>query len=154
MSVRTETQWLTPRQQQIWRAYVLGSARLNQWLDAQLRPHDLDLAEYEILVQLEEAPDRRLRMSDLATSVQQSRSRLTHTVTRMEQRGLVARSTCPDDRRGVWAELTDDGYQLLRIAAPDHVDSVRDGLVGLASDADFEALGRVFDAVITKVDNT
>ena len=105
--------WLTDGQQRVWRAYLLGSALLSERLDAQLREHDLDLAEYEILVTLSESADRQLRMAELADAVHQSRSRLTHTVTRMEKRGLIERTTCPVDRRGVWANLTDDGFALL-----------------------------------------
>jgi DNA-binding MarR family transcriptional regulator len=89
--------WLTDDQQRAWRAYLLGSAVLSERLDAQLRDHGLDLAEYEILVTLSEAADRQLRMAELADAVHQSRSRLTHTVTRMEKRGLIERSTCPVD---------------------------------------------------------
>ena len=89
--------WLTDDQQRAWRAYLLGSAVLSERLDAQLRDHGLDLAEYEILVTLSESADRQLRMAELADAVHQSRSRLTHTVTRMEKRGLIERSTCPVD---------------------------------------------------------
>ena len=71
----------------MWRTYLLGSARLLERLDADLRKSGLDLPEYEILVTLEEAPDRRLRMSELADAVHQSRSRLTHTIARMEKPG-------------------------------------------------------------------
>ena len=78
--------WLTAEQQRVWRTYLLGSARLSERLDADLRKSGLDLPEYEILVSLEEAPDRRLRMSELAAAVHQSRSRLTHTIARMENR--------------------------------------------------------------------
>src|ERR1700712_4371454 len=98
------SQWLTPEQQRVWRAYLLGSARLSEKLDADLRQFGIDLAEYEILVCLEEVPEKRMRMSELADAVHQSRSRLTHTIARMEKAGLVVRTTCPTDRRGVWAE--------------------------------------------------
>lgn len=140
--------WLTDGQQQAWRAYLLGSAVLSERLDAQLRDHGLDLAEYEILVTLSESADRQLRMAELADAVHQSRSRLTHTVTRMEKRGLIERSTCPVDRRGVWANLTDDGYRLLQDAAPSHVECVRRNFVDAVDDADLEAVGRVFRAVV------
>jgi len=140
--------WLTDGQQQVWRAYLLGSAVINERLDAQLRDHDLDLAEYEILVTLSEAADCQLRMAELADAVHQSRSRLTHTVTRMEKRGLVARATCPVDRRGVWANLTDAGHRLLGDAAPSHVECVRRNFVDAVDPADLEALGRAFRAML------
>ncbi|NLT31789.1 MAG: MarR family transcriptional regulator, partial [Propionibacterium sp.] len=121
MPERIQARWLSQEQQQIWRTYLLGSARVSERLDADLRPYGIDLGEYEILVCLEESPDRRMRMSELADSVHQSRSRLTHTVARMEKSGLVVRQSCPTDRRGVWAQLTDKGFELLSSAAPHHV---------------------------------
>jgi DNA-binding MarR family transcriptional regulator len=140
--------WLTDDQQRAWRTYLLGSLVLSERLDAQLREHDLDLAEYEILVTLSDSSDRQLRMAELADAVHQSRSRLTHTVTRMEKRGLIERSTCPVDRRGVWANLTDAGFRLLEEAAPSHVDCVRRNFVDAIEPEDFAAIGRAFRAVL------
>ena len=140
--------WLSDEQQRTWRAYLLGSARLNEKLDIDLRQFGLDLGEYEILVTLSEAPDRRVRMSELAEAVHQSRSRLTHTITRMERSGLVERTTSSTDRRGVWAELTTDGFALLETAAPSHVEAVRRNFVEAMCPEDYEALGRAFAAVI------
>lgn len=143
-----EPRWLSAEQQAVWRAYLNGVARINECLDAQLRPFGLDLGEYEILVHLSEASDHQLRMSDLATRVRQSRSRLTHTVTRMESKGLLQRCDCPSDRRGVIAMLTDDGYELLKLAAPYHVESVRLAFVDRVDPADFAAIGRAMNAVV------
>ena len=128
------TRWLTADQQKVWRTYLLGAARLTDRLEADLQRAGLDLPEYEILVTLEESPDRRRRMSELADAVHQSRSRLTHTI--------------PTDRRGVWAELTDTGFQVLAKAAPGHVAAVRRHLVDAVTPEDWEALGRVFAAVL------
>lgn len=149
-SVMTEptTRWLTEDQQKIWRNYLRGVHQLDDYLDRQLRPFGLSLAEYEILVSLSEAEQWRMRMSELAFDVHQSRSRLTHTVTRMEKAGLVERIACPSDRRGVWAQLTSTGFDLLEKAAPSHVDSVRHALVDAVSPEDYEALGRMFAAVL------
>ncbi len=146
--------WLDEHQQQIWRAYLRGVHQLDEYLDRALRPFDLSLAEYEILVSLSEAEEHRMRMSDLADAVHQSRSRLTHTVSRMEKAGLIERLACPSDRRGVWAQLTPTGYDLLVAAAPCHVESVRTALVDAAAPGDFEALGRVFTAVLAVPDIT
>lgn len=132
----------------MWRTYLLGNALLLERLDADLRQYGMDLPEYEILVILEEASDRRLRMSRLADAVHQSRSRLTHTIARMEKQGLVARTTCPSDRRGVWAELTPAGWETLQRAAPGHVAAVRRYFVEAVDTDDFEALGRAFTAVL------
>jgi DNA-binding MarR family transcriptional regulator len=142
------TRWLDDDQQRVWRAWLLGTAVLNERLDAQLREHDLDLAEYEILVTLSESSDRQLRMAELADAVHQSRSRLTHTVTRMEKRGLIERTTCPVDRRGVWANLTDAGQELLTEAAPSHVECVRRNFVDAVAPDDYAAVGRAMRAIL------
>ncbi len=148
MTERVQARWLDSEQQRIWRTYLLGVARIDEHLDNDLRRHGLDLAEYEILVCLEESPDRRLRMSELAAAVHQSRSRLTHTVSRMEKRGLVSRDSCPSDRRGVWAQLTPAGFELLASAAPSHVEAVREIFVEAVAEEDFRALGRAFESVL------
>lgn len=140
--------WLSDEQQRVWRAYLLGSARLNERLDADLRQFGLDLGEYEILVTLSESPDHRVRMSELADAVHQSRSRLTHTISRMEATALVERQSCPTDRRGVWAHLTDQGFALLETAAPSHVEAVRRHFVEAMDEQDYLALGRAFAAVL------
>jgi DNA-binding MarR family transcriptional regulator len=140
--------WLTAEQQQIWRAYLLGSALLQGRIDADLRPFGLDRAEYEILVVLSETDGQRLRMAELADAVHQSRSRLTHTVSRMEKARLVKRTSCPTDRRGVWAELTAEGFELIKEAAPCHVETVRRNFVEVMSKEDYAAVGRAFAAVI------
>lgn len=140
-------------QQTVWRAYILGSARLNEKLDADLRQFGLDLAEYEILVTLSESPQRRVRMSELADAVHHSRSRLTHTISRMEKDLLVQRESCPTDRRGVWAHLTDHGMDLLRTAAPSHVEAVRRNLVEAITPEDYEALGRAFATIVANTED-
>ena len=140
--------WLSADQQRVWRAYLLGSALLQERIDADLRSVGLDGAEYEILVNLSEAPDRRLRMAELADAVHQSRSRLTHTITRMEKARLVERINCPTDRRGVWASLTAEGVALLEAAAPSHVETVLRNFVEAMAPEDYAAVGRAFAAVI------
>lgn len=147
MSTPSSTRWLSSGQQKVWRAWLDAVARIDSHLDEVLRPFGLDLGEYEILVRLSEAPERRMRMSDLADAARQSRSRLTHTVARMEKKGLLNRVPCANDRRGVVAILTDEGFGLLETAAPAHVDSVREVLVDVVDPADFEALGRAMNAV-------
>lgn len=141
-----QAQWLDAEQQRIWRSYLMASAHLSARLDADLRPFGLDLNEYEVLVCLSEDAQHSMRMSELAEATHQSRSRLTHTVTRMEGRGLVTREAASDDRRGVRANLTRAGFDLLATAAPGHAAGVRRYLVDPVSDKDFQALGRVMDA--------
>ncbi len=106
------------------------------------------MAEYDVLVQLSEAPDRRLRMSALASRTLASRSRLSHQISRMEADGLVRREECLTDKRGWWAVLTDKGFDVLAAAAPDHVESVRKHLVDVLSEEDFAKLGSILDQVV------
>lgn len=143
-----ETRWLTPSQQVIWRNWLNAVAWINEQLNAELRPHNLDLNEYEVLVVLSESPGRCIRMSQLAEGANQSRSRLTHTVKRMEAEGLITRETAVHDRRGVIAQLTDKGFDVLTRAAPDHVASVRRVLIDPMSEEDWEGFGRAMQAVL------
>jgi DNA-binding MarR family transcriptional regulator len=145
---QSETPWLDEHQQRSWRAYLVGTTLLMDRLDRELREqHRMSLPEYEILVRLSEAPGNRLRMAVLADSLSHSRSRVTHTVSRMEASGLVTRDACVADGRGVEAVLTEHGKAALRAAAPTHVAGVRRLLVDLVGDDDFDAVGRVFDTV-------
>ena len=140
--------WLSAGQQRSWRAYLMGTTLLLDRLDDELRRScDLSLTEYEVLVRLSESEGRRMRMAQLADALALSRSRMTHTITRMETAGLVQRFRTPEDRRGIVTEMTDAGWDLLTRVAPVHVAGVRTHLVDLASDDDLEALGRVLNAV-------
>jgi DNA-binding MarR family transcriptional regulator len=148
MSEGRGTRWLDAAQQSTWRSFVVGVTLLLDRLDADLQ-HDFDLSltEYEIMVRLSERPQRQMRMAQLADALAHSRSRVTHTVTRMQRAGLVDRTTSPEDGRGIVCRLTDQGYAVLVAAAQVHVTGVRDYLVDLVDPADFEALGRVMDAI-------
>jgi len=140
--------WLTQQEQLDWRAFRDGTVRL---LDA--LAHELDAKsglsphEYEVLVRLSEAPERTQRMSGLAGDLAHSRSRLTHTIRRMEERGLVVRSACTADARGVDCAMTELGWTTLVAAAPLHVQSVRDHLVDVLTPEQFRALGDAMAAV-------
>lgn len=139
-----EVHWLDPDEQLAWRRTIAASILLVDALDRDLRTHhDLTLADYEILVHLSEAEDQHLRMAELANAALVSRSRLTHRINRLEQRGLVAREACPTDKRGTYAVLTASGRTLLEQAAPTHVQSVRDHLVDRLAPDDFDTLGRL-----------
>lgn len=154
-SVDEPVPWLTSEQQQSWRAYLLGTARLNDALTRQLDAAvGLSMSEYEVLVRLSESPEQTLRMSELADSLVHSRSRLTHTVTRLERRGLVRRETCLADGRGVNCVMTPEGYALLVDAAPGHVRAVRAHLVDLLGEDEFRALGEAMTAIAAGPDGT
>jgi DNA-binding MarR family transcriptional regulator len=117
--------WLTDEEQQAWRATVQLSQLLLRQLDRDLTAHGLNGRDYEIMVELSEAPEHRLRMTDLADATSQSRSRLSHQITRMERRGLVRRDDCEGDKRGTFAVLTKAGFDAIEHVAPYHVEQVR-----------------------------
>jgi DNA-binding MarR family transcriptional regulator len=121
----TEPRWLSEEEQQAWRASLNTHMLLLRQLDRDLHNDGLSAHDYEILVVLSEASDRRLRMTELADATSQSRSRLSHQITRMQARDLVRREECEGDKRGTWAVLTDHGMATITRVAPRHVDSVR-----------------------------
>ena len=121
----TGTGRLTEAQLGAWRGFLQAHAVLVRRLEADLMAeHRLPLASYDVLVQLVEAPERRLRMTELAQRVLISRSGLTRLVDRLEREGLVRREACDDDARGLFAVLTDAGFQRLRRASPTHLRGV------------------------------
>jgi DNA-binding MarR family transcriptional regulator len=116
---------LPPEKMAAWRAFLEAHARITDVLARELRAEEsLPLAWYDVLVQLQEAPGYRLRMQELAEAVLLSKSGLTRLVDRMEREGLVRRSACPDDRRGILAELTDRGLATLRRTSTTHLRGV------------------------------
>jgi DNA-binding MarR family transcriptional regulator len=142
------TEWLDDEQQRDWRAFIEGSVRFIETLDRELRlRHELTLADFEILVRLSEEPDESMRMSDLAQLAYHSRSRLSHRIRRLEERGLIRRGAATDDKRGVTAHLTKSGRTVLRRAARDNLKVVREGFVDLIDPADLRAVGRALRAV-------
>jgi DNA-binding MarR family transcriptional regulator len=120
------TRWLTSEEERAWRLFLTANQILFSAVEGQLqRDSDIPHGYYEILVRLSEADGRALRMSQLAEASTSSKSRLSHAVARLEERGWVARLDCPTDRRGQVACLTDAGYAALEAAAPGHAEQVR-----------------------------
>jgi DNA-binding MarR family transcriptional regulator len=147
-ATRLEPRWLDAEQQRQWRAYLDGTVR---FIEALSRDHversTVSLNEYELLVRLSESPEHTLRMSALADGLARSRSRVTHTVARMEARGLVRRSASVGDRRGVNCAMTPEGYDALVAAAPAHVAAVRRYMVDVLTPEQFRALGEAMASV-------
>jgi DNA-binding MarR family transcriptional regulator len=139
--------WLNPAEMKAWRRYIVSSRRLLEALDADLADHDLSMADYEILAQLSDAPDRRMRMSELAHVAMLSRSRLSHRMKVMENSGWIKRESCPSDKRGSFAVMTPKGWRAIAAAAPDHVESVRIRFIDHLSKADQVALAAIFEKV-------
>lgn len=144
---------LTESQMRAWRAFLgastLVSARLNHELDEAAA---ISMYEYEILVRLFESEAGRVRMSQLAGQVSYSRSRLTHTVGRLERAGYVLRSSCPNDRRGVYAHLTKAGYEFLAQTAPIHLDGVRRHLINRFTPSELATLTELLEKITTDAD--
>jgi DNA-binding MarR family transcriptional regulator len=146
-------EWLDEQQQRTWRAWLAVTELLPRALDAQLqRDAGLTHAAYVVLAMLSEAPHRSRRMSDLARTANQSQSRLSHTVARLEERGWVRRERAVEDRRGNLAVLTDAGWDVVRQVAPGHVAAVRDGLFAALTPAQTAALGDALTAVLDRLD--
>lgn len=147
------TRWLDPDENRAWRAFLSASRALMATLDRELQ-HDAGMphAYYEILVRLSEAPDRQLRMSELAEATGGSRSRLSHAVARLEESGWVRRQDCPTDRRGQVAVLTDPGFDALAAAAPGHVEGVRRHLFDQLSREQVDQLRRISEALVAHLD--
>jgi DNA-binding MarR family transcriptional regulator len=143
--------WLNPREMKAWRSYIIASRRLLDALDADLSGHDLSMADYEVLAQLSDAPDRRMRMSELAEISMLSKSRLSHRMKVMEKAGWVKREECESDKRGYFAVMTEKGWKAIVKAAPDHVDSVRNRFVDHLTVKDQEELAKIFDRVQTSL---
>ena len=146
-----EPKWLNPREMKAWRSYIIASRRLLDALDSDLDGHDLSMADYEVLAQLSDAPDRRMRMSELAQFAMLSKSRLSHRMKVMEKAGWVRREACPEDKRGSFAVMTEKGWRAIVKAAPDHVTSVRNRFVDNLTAKDQEELSKIFDRVTTKI---
>lgn len=121
----TEVSWLNEQEQEAWRSFIFTAKLVLAELERGMAQHDLSGTDYGVLVSLSEAPDRRLRMSELAQTMLLEKSRLSHQITRMERAGLVRRQSCPSDRRGQFAVLTDEGWETIRRVAPFHVELVR-----------------------------
>jgi DNA-binding MarR family transcriptional regulator len=139
---RTGGEKLTPLELGAWREFLHAHAVLTRELDEELRrSHGLPLSSYDVLVNLESAEDRQMRMSELAEAVLLSRSGLTRLVERLEREGLLARADCPSDARGSLAVLTDTGMARLAEARKTHLRGVRERFLDHFSDDELERLG-------------
>jgi DNA-binding MarR family transcriptional regulator len=148
-----EARWLDDQQQRTWRSWLAVAELVPRTLDAQLqRDAGLTHAAYVVLAMLSEAPDRSRRMSDLARVANQSQSRLSHTVARLEERGWVRRERATEDRRGNVAVLTDAGWDVVSRVAPGHVAAVHDAVFAALSPEQTALLGEVLAAVLERLD--
>jgi DNA-binding MarR family transcriptional regulator len=147
------TRWLTDDEQRTWRSFLATSELLYGALDRQLqRDAGITHASYIVLAMLSEAPDRSLRMSDLALRANSSPSRLSHAIARLEARGWVRREPAPKDGRGTVAVLTDAGWDMLVQTAPGHVAAVREHLFDQLTAEQVRALGEICATVLDRLD--
>ena len=149
--IRSEPRWLNAAEMKAWRRYIIASRRLLEALDDDLAAHDISMSDYEVLAQLSEAPERRMRMSELADVAMISRSRLSHRIKVMEKAGWVKREACPIDKRGYFAVMTPKGWKAIVAAAPDHVASVRERFLDALDKGDQKVLAEIFERVATRI---
>lgn len=147
-----EPRWLTDDEQKAWRPLVSLLFKLPAALDAQFQKDaGVTHFEYMVLSSLSEAPERTLRMSDLAAISSGSLSRLSHVVSRLEHRGWVRRESCPDDGRFINAVLTDSGWDKVAATAPGHVAAVRGLVIEALSAEEFHALGAASQRILDRL---
>jgi DNA-binding MarR family transcriptional regulator len=147
----TEVPWLDDREQQAWRSFIHTARLVMAALERGMAENGLTSTDYGVLVSLSEAPQRRLRMSELSQTLLLEKSRLSHQVTRMERAGLVRRESCPDDRRGQFAVLTDEGWETIRRVAPHHVELVRSIFIDRLTPAQLAQLTEMFTPLQTSI---
>jgi DNA-binding MarR family transcriptional regulator len=139
----SDVEWLSDDEQAVWRRWLESHSRLQSRLARRLAAESgLSMSDYEVLVLLSEEPEGRLRMATLAERAQWDRSRLSHHIRRMESRGLVARTDCPDDGRGSFVGVTHAGRRTIEEAAPSHVRAVREYFIEPLGADGLEALSR------------
>lgn len=144
----TTPRWLDERRQRAWRAYLQMGALLDAHLARQMQADSaLSLSDFAVLVNLSEHPDGRLRAHELAGALRWEKSRLSHQISRMQQRGLVERTECPEDRRGAFVVITDAGRAAIEAAAPMHAETVHRVVFDALTDEQVDALEAISAAI-------
>jgi DNA-binding MarR family transcriptional regulator len=155
MVIVTQTRWLDEREQHAWRGYLTMHAHLTSRLHRALQAETgLSLSDFDVLVQLTDRTEPRMRVTELAEALQWEKSRLSHHLTRMQRRGLVCREQCPDDARGAYIALTEQGRTAIERAAPSHVETVRDLVFDQLTDEQVDTLAAIADRVRTRLMDT
>lgn len=147
----TDTRWLDRRENRTWLAYNDMSRHLAQALERQFASAGLSSSDFELLTVLSRAPDQHLRARDLGRLVRWDRSRISHQLRRMEQRGLVRRENCADDARGVTVHLTDEGREALEAVQPGHVDAVRRLFLDQLTPDEMDLLATIANRVMSRI---
>jgi DNA-binding MarR family transcriptional regulator len=148
MSTSTDVRWLTTEEQRLWRGWLKLNAQLTATLAREMQEEaGLSSPDFEVLVNLTDSPEGRVRVTDLATQMLWERSRVSHHVTRMERRGLVQRANCKEDGRGAWVEITATGRTAIEKAAPGHVETVRRLVFEALSPEEVRAFTRLVEKI-------
>src|SRR4051794_34748771 len=151
--MKSESPWLNDKQQRVWREWLAMNTRLPAALHRQLQEDSgLSLPDFDVLVQLTDTPDAKVRILPLAHALGWERSRLSHHIKRMERRGLVEREECPDDGRGAFVVLTRSGRDAIERAAPEHARTVRNLLFDSLSDAELDVLAEFTHKVLGRLE--
>jgi DNA-binding MarR family transcriptional regulator len=150
-----DTQWLSPREQHSWRAFIRLNQKLNARLGSELQSQSkLSGPDFAILVALTDEPTGRARFQELAKAIDFEQSRLSHQIARMTKRGLVAREECAEDGRGAFVTITDQGREVIEAAAPKHVAAVRRLVLDAISPEDLDTLGAIAERILNHLDET
>lgn len=145
----TEPRWLTDDEQRAWRSYIAMSKLLDAALVRQMHAEsDLSIADFEVLVELTDTVDGRVRYAELARGLAWEKSRLSHHIARMQRRGLVDRQDCPEDARGAYVVVTPAGRKAIERAAPRHVETVRELVFDRLSPEQVEQLRTITGQVL------
>lgn len=148
----TEPRWLDEREQRAWRGYLAMQSRLQARLNRRLQDDSgLSLTDFDVLVALTDRDEVRMRVHELADTLQWERSRLSHQLSRMQRRGLLEREDCEDDARGAFVVLTAQGRRAIERAAPPHVEAVRELVFDGLDDGQVDALARIAEIVLDRV---
>lgn len=147
MTIVAKTKWLNQAEMRAWLAYVTTSVDLQRAIERDLEPFGLDGGDYQLLAMLSDAPDRRMKMCDLADTLRLSRSGLTRRMEGVLRKKIVARVQSDGDKRVAYAVMTDKGMDLLRKVAPHHVDSVRHHMIDRLNDTEIRSLATAFEKI-------
>ncbi|MFD4407200.1 MarR family winged helix-turn-helix transcriptional regulator [Nocardia sp. NPDC058499] len=148
-----EARWLDEREGRAWRGYLNMHTQLMACLHRQLQDYSgLSLADFDVLVRLTDLAEPRMRIGELGQALQWEKSRLSHHLGRMQKRGLVRREDCPDDARGAYIVLTEQGRTAIEQAAPGHVDAVRELVFDALTAEQVDAFGVIVGHILERLE--
>lgn len=145
------TKWLTPQEMVAWRAFINTAGDVTRAIERDLVPFGLDFGDYQLLVMLSEATEQRLRMCDLADALRLTRSGLTRRMDGVLKKKLVTRAQSTQDGRVAYAQITPKGLEILKNAAPHHLESVRAHMIDLLSPSEVKAFASAFTKIAERL---